>query len=237
MNINTRSGRVPVAATVLVVAGLALGLVAWKSSGGNGHASPQRALPLAPISSVGALSPAPDPGPLGPEQVPIPAAPPLARPNAPAPSRIVDGISAAAGEQLAFHVHAHLTVFIAGAPRQIPFGVGIAPPLDVQSTPQGPFALGGTAFFWLHTHAADGIVHIESPLVRTYTLGDFFDIWGQPLGPKRVGPATGHVTAFFNGRHYLGDPRDIPLLAHAQIQLDVGRPLVAPESIEFPSGL
>jgi hypothetical protein len=45
------------------------------------------------------------------------------------------------------------------------------------------------------------------------------------------------VTAFFDGRRYLGNPRDIPLLANAQMQLDVGRPLVAPESIEFPAGL
>jgi hypothetical protein len=169
--------------------------------------------------------------------VPIPAAPPLARPGAPAPGRSIDGISAAAAEQLAFHIHAHLTVFVAGSPRQVPYGVGIAPPLEVESTPQGPFAVGGSAFFWLHTHAADGIIHIESPIERTYTLGSFFDIWSEPLGPRRVGPATGRVTAFFDGRHYLGNPRDIPLLAHAQIQLDVGRPLVAPESIRFPRGL
>jgi len=40
---------------------------------------------------------------------------------------------------------------------------------------------------WLHTHAADGIIHTESPVERTYTLGDFFDIWGQPLGRHQVG--------------------------------------------------
>jgi hypothetical protein len=45
------------------------------------------------------------------------------------------------------------------------------------------------------------------------------------------------VTALYNGQRYDGDPRQIPLTAHAQIQLDVGRPLVAPELIEFPSGL
>ena len=45
------------------------------------------------------------------------------------------------------------------------------------------------------------------------------------------------MTAFFDGRHYLGNPRGIPLLARAQIQLDVGRPLVAPETIDFPPGL
>lgn len=63
------------------------------------------------------------------------------------------------------------------------------------------------------------------------------DIWHEPLGPARVGPARGKVTAFFDGRRYLASPRGIPLLAHAQIQLDVGRPLVAPETIDFPPGL
>ena len=90
---------------------------------------------------------------------------------------------------------------------------------------------------WLHTHAADGIIHTESPVRRTYTLGDFFDIWGQSLSPEQVGPARGPVTALFNGRVYEGSPRQIPLLAHAQIQLEVGKPLIAPERITFPEGL
>jgi hypothetical protein len=221
----------------LTVAAVAFGFLLWQSEKGSGRADPLRSLRLAPASSVRALSPPPGPGPLGPEGVPIPTAPALARAEAPVPGRSVDGISAAAAEQLAFHIHAHLTIFIAGRPRQIPSGVGIAAPLEVESTAQGLFALGGTAFFWLHTHAADGIIHIESPIERTYTLGNFFDIWNEPLGPGRVGPARGHVTAFFDGRQSLGNPRDIPLLAHAQIQLDVGRPLVGPESIHFPPGL
>jgi hypothetical protein len=225
------------AAAFFSVAALAAGLVLWQTAKGSGQAASMSSLPLAPISSLRSLSPSPNPGPLGPEGVPIPAAHPLARADAPAPGEIVDRISAAAAEQLAFHIHAHLTVFVGGAPRQIPYGVGIAPPLEVQPRPAAQFALGGAAFFWLHTHAADGIIHIESPIVRTYTLGDFFDIWHEPLGPQRVGPATGRVTAFFDGRHCLGNPRDIPLLAHAQIQLDVGRVLVAPESIAFPPGL
>ena len=58
----------------------------------------------------------------------------------------------------------------------------------------------GACFFYLHTHSADGIIHIESPVTRTYTLGNFFDVWGRPLGSNRVGPAVGHVTALYNGR-------------------------------------
>jgi hypothetical protein len=94
-----------------------------------------------------------------------------------------------------------------------PLRVGITPPLGVEPRSRGPFAAGGTAFFSLRTHAAYGIIHIESPIERIYTLRNFFDIWHKPLGRDRVGPMHGCVTAFFNGRHYLGNPLDIPLLA------------------------
>lgn len=148
----------------------------------------------------------------------------------------MDGIQCLGAEQLLFHIHVHLTVFLHGVARRIPYGIG-ARGAQVTATPAGPDVGAGTCFYWLHTHAADGIVHIESPIVRTFTLGDFFDVWGQKLGPEQVGPSAGSVTALLNGRVYRGDPRDIPLTAHAQIQLEVGRPLVRPVSIAFPAGL
>jgi len=60
---------------------------------------------------------------------------------------------------------------------------------------------------------------------------------GQPLGPTRAGPAAGRVVALYDGHVYQGNPRDIPLTAHAQIQLDVGTPLIAPQPVTFPAGL
>jgi hypothetical protein len=193
-------------------------------------------LQLAPLSTLGALKPAPAPGPLGPEGVPVPAAPALTSTATVATGQPVDGISCQTSEQTIFHIHAHLTIFVNGSARQVPAAIGI-PGAQPAATPQGPFIETGTCFYWLHTHAADGIIHIESPVQRTYTLGNFFDIWGQPLGTDRVGPATGHVVTIYNGQVYLGNPRDIPLTAHAQIQLQVGTPLVAQEKITFPSGL
>jgi len=148
----------------------------------------------------------------------------------------VDGISCQRNEQTLFHIHAHLAIFVNGAPRQIPAAIGI-PGAKAQNTSSGPFISAGTCFYWLHTHAADGIIHIESPVQRTYTLGDFFDEWGQPLGPHQVGAAAGKVTAIYDGKVYQGNPRDIPLTAHAQIQLEVGSPLIAPQPITFPAGL
>jgi len=51
-----------------------------------------------------------------------------------------------------------------------------------------------------HVHAQDGIIHVESPTARTYTLGQFFGIWRQPLDAQQVGPARGTLTVFVNGR-------------------------------------
>jgi hypothetical protein len=194
-------------------------------------------LPLAPLSEVGRLRPAPTAGRFGPEDVPLPAVPALARARLIVNAQRIDGISCQTNEQVLFHIHAHLTIFVNGAQRQVPAGIGIAPPLEVDETPAGAFVAGATCFMWLHTHSADGIIHTESPIQRVYTLGNFFDIWGQPLTRHRVGPASGTVTAFFNGRVFTGNPREVPLLAHAQIQLDVGRPLIAPQHITLPPGL
>ena len=218
------------AAVVVIAAavGITLAVTGGGSSGGG--------LSLAPLSTLGTLSPAPAAGPAGPEGVPVPAGPALASTATVATGQPVDGISCQTSEQTLFHIHAHLTVFVNGSARQIPAAVGI-PGAQATNTPNGPFIETGTCFYWLHTHAADGIIHIESPVQRTFTLGNFFNIWGQPLGPDQVGPAKGHVVAIYNGQVYQGNPRDIPLNAHAQIQLQVGTPLVQPEQITFPNGL
>ncbi len=163
----------------------------------------------------------------------MPKAPLLATNSSAATGATIDGIQCNTNEQTIFHVHTHLTIFVNGHPRQVPYGVGIAPPRQVSNTSRGPFVQAGSCFYWLHTHASDGIIHIESPIHRAYTLGNFFDIWHQPLGPDQVGPVKGKVTAFYDGKVYEGNPRNIPLGNHTQIQLDVGTPLVAPETVSF----
>jgi hypothetical protein len=192
-------------------------VVAASSGGGSSGSTPPPRVTTTSINALGKLRAAPSPGPFGPEAVPIPPAPALASSASTATAQTVDRIQCLGNEQLLFHIHTHLTIFVDGSARQVPVGVGIP----------------GSCLYWLHTHQPDGIIHIEAPVQRTFTLGNFFDIWGQPLGPDRVGPAKGKVTAFYNGTLYQGDPRDIPLGRYTQIQLDVGSPLVAPEHITF----
>jgi hypothetical protein len=148
---------------------------------------------------------------------------------------VVDGIGAG-GEQVAFHIHAHLAVFVNGRRRTIPYGIGVVPPLRLEATTDGPFVADGAAFYWLHTHDTSGVIHVESPVLRSYTLGEFFDIWGEPLGKTQVGPDRGPVTALVDGTPFGGDPRDIPLGRHAVLQLDVGA-AVPFRPNRFPAGL
>lgn len=153
-----------------------------------------------------------------------------------ATGQTVDGIACQSSEQVLFHIHAHLAIFVNGTAQPVPYGIGIVRPWQMDQSAEGPFVAGGSCFYWLHTHTGDGIIHIESPVQRTYTLGNFFDIWGQLLGATRVGSATGTVIAYLDGHRFSGDPRSIPLAAHALIQLDVGQD-VPPQPFAFPAGL
>ncbi len=144
----------------------------------------------------------------------------------------VNGIQCGPTEQLVYHIHAHLAVYVNGAPRALPAGIGI-PGSVAQQTAQGPVAAGGQCIYWLHTHAPDGVIHVESPTQRIYTLGDFFDEWHQPLSANRVGTASGRVTVIVNGKPWTKDPRSTPLIPHAVIQLSVGRPVAPFQSISW----
>jgi hypothetical protein len=214
------------AAVVLAGGGLGLGL------GLSGSGSPAGSPAGAPLSTLGSLLAAPAPGATGPENVPIPAAPALAATSPATAGQAIDGIGCDTSEQTLFHIHTHLTIFVNGQQRQVPAGIGIPGAVATQ-TPQGPFIDSGTCFYWLHTHAADGIIHIESPVKRTYTLGEFFDEWGQPLSSSQAGPAHGKVTVIVNGQVFKGNPREVPLGSHENLQLEVGSPLVAPETINW----
>jgi hypothetical protein len=219
----------------LILAGGGIGLGLGLSGSGGATAAAASASPAGsyqPLSTLGSLTAAPAPGPNGPENVPVPDAATLAPTSAKTAGQAIDGIGCSTGEQTAFHIHTHLTMFVNGKAVQVPGGIGIPGAVATQS-PQGPFVEQGTCFYWLHTHAADGIIHIESPVQRTFTLGQFFDEWGQPLGPGQAGPAKGPVTVTVNGQVWQGNPRDVPLGSHENLQVQVGKPPVAPVTINW----
>ena len=135
----------------------------------------------------------------------------------------VDGIKCEVTEQVIFHIHPHLDIFDRGTQIQIPKYVGMV-----------PGANGGGCLYWVHTHDGSGIIHIEAPELATYTLGNFFHIWGESLSRNAVGTLSGPVTAFVNGSKYDGNLADIPFTAHTQVTLEVGTPVVPPRNYTFP---
>ena len=149
----------------------------------------------------------------------------------------VDGIECSE-EQFAVHFHAHLAIFAGGQPLAVPEGIGMVGPLSEFPSPYGPFAFPEEGcLYWVHTHTQDGIIHMELPGAFTATLGDFFDLWGQPLSSNQLGPRVGRVTAFVNGVRYGGNPRNIVLGHHTLVQLDLGTPVIPPQPFEFSASL
>jgi hypothetical protein len=174
---------------------------------------------------------------LGPEGVPIQNVPDLASANSTLRGAPVDGMTCrpTMDQTDPYHVHAHLAIFVDGKQLRVPAGAGITPPRASAQLPGGLFVDSGSndCLYWLHVHANDGIIHVEAPSKQNFTLGQFFDVWGQPLGLNQVGPARGPVVAFLNGKRFAGNPRDIPLMSQAVIQLDVGSPVVAFRPLKF----
>lgn len=142
----------------------------------------------------------------------------------------VDGVGCGAQEYAALHVHTHLAIFYNGKQMQVPEFIGFAP------------SLAGGCLYWIHTHDASGIIHIEAPDLNPpqggpYTLGMLFDIWGVPLTRENIAGLKGSVTAYVNGTQYDGDLHAIPISAHQQIVLEIGTPLVPAPNYAFPPGV
>jgi hypothetical protein len=130
----------------------------------------------------------------------------------------VAGISCDEMEGQRIHIHQHLLILDHGNSVPVPYDVGR--PASNQ------------CLYWLHTHTPDGVIHIESPANRTFTLGDFFAIWGQPLSTTRAASAFAKegskLKVWIDGKPYAGDPTKIPLVAHADIVIEAGPPFRTP---------
>ncbi len=139
----------------------------------------------------------------------------------------VDGIPCEQMEGTAFHIHQHLTILNRGKPVLVPSDVGRP--------------LFAPCFYWLHTHTPDGIIHVEAPKVESFTLGEFFDIWGVPLSRANVAgakpPPGGEVRAWIDGQAYTGNLRKIELTAHEDITIEVGPPFAKPAPFNGWNGL
>ena len=99
----------------------------------------------------------------------------------------------------------------------------------------------GACFYPLHVHSDTGdenIIHEESPNHDTYTLGAFFDVWGQRLSRTQVlgykADATHKLTFVTfdeNGKKTVvtGNPLSIKFTPHETIYILYNSPNVKPQ--------
>jgi hypothetical protein len=144
-------------------------------------------------------------------------------------SLTIDGIECERREHSDFHIHSHLDIFINDEKSTIPSDIGIIP---------------NTCLYWLHTHEDSGVIHIESPVNRTFTLGQFFHIWGERLSNNQIFDNMVEdnktLSVYINGKKVSDGTEygQIPLGKYDEIAIVYGKP---PESVpsryHFPEGL
>jgi len=134
-----------------------------------------------------------------------------------------------AAEGRAVHLHQHLSLFVHGERLPVASAIGIG---------------RNSGFFApIHTHGADGVIHVESPPIkRPYTLGAFFDVWGVRFSADCLGGScrgNGRaVRVYVDGARVRGDPRAVALGSRQEIVVSFGlaselpRPVSA--SYRFP---
>ncbi|MDH6576098.1 hypothetical protein [Kitasatospora sp. MAP5-34] len=130
------------------------------------------------------------------------------------------------------HIHAHLDVYADGKAVTVPGLIGIDEP--------------GQQISPVHTHDTSGIIHIESPVQATFSLGQFMTEWQVSLSANHLGglstDSAHTLTAYVNGKPVTGDPAAVTLGAHDEIALVYGTAsenaqVTVPGSYSFPSGL
>ncbi|MGH2485135.1 MAG: hypothetical protein ACRDHE_03885 [Ktedonobacterales bacterium] len=144
-------------------------------------------------------------------------------------------------ETVQVHYHEYIEVYANGKQVNLPSGIGIVSP---SGDPNGGYTSNGSTvcFYPLHVHPNDqNVVHIESPANVQYYLGQFFDIFGQPLSATKVAGYTAdasHKLVFEtipeNGTPivYTGDPTKLPFdqTGHETIVILYNSPNVHPKA-------
>jgi hypothetical protein len=119
------------------------------------------------------------------------------------------------------HIHQHLDLWVDGRKVTVPAQIGIH--------------AGGGFISDLHTHETDGIMHVESPTRRTFTLGQFFAVWGLPLSADCIGSLceTGarQLRVWVNGKEVTTDPMRIVLAEHQEIAIAYGTQAQVPDPV------
>lgn len=131
------------------------------------------------------------------------------------------GLDPLTAEGQAVHIHQHLDIYVDGKKVTVPTQIGIAS--------------DGSFLSDLHSHDATGIVHVEAPTVSSFSLGQWFAVWGVRLDAECLGSLCKgggkSLRVWVNGKPVTGDPTRIVLDEHQEIVLAYGTPAQDPKPV------
>ncbi len=128
-------------------------------------------------------------------------------------------------------VQTHLP-YVSGSPGDIGY-------IDQPGYTNSKYYCAASGYHWLHTHDGSGIIHVELPqtVSTAPTLGNFFTIWGELLGPTQVWTFPGQVQATMYDSDtratadYSSNPASMPLYEPAAGPLGNAYPI--PQNLIF----
>jgi hypothetical protein len=139
-----------------------------------------------------------------------------------------------------YHVHMYLGIVYKGRQIAVPDAIGLKGP----GPEQNGYISTAKCFYFIHTHDASGMIHIESssslpPSANVYTFKNILDVWGMKYSNTSFGPFKGQLHVFVGNPASLGETTvskytkfkhagqlgTIPVKSHEVIWIEIGKPV------------
>jgi hypothetical protein len=145
-----------------------------------------------------------------------------------------------------YHVHMYLGIVYQGKQVAVPDAIGLKGP----GAEQNGYISTAKCFYYIHTHDASGMIHVESPnnlppSATVYTLQNVLDVWGIKYSKSSFGPFKGYLHVFVGNPTTLGETTvsqykrfksagklgTIPIKSHEVVWIEIGKPVAKAASL------
>jgi hypothetical protein len=133
----------------------------------------------------------------------------------------IDGVNCTNSE--AYHIHGMVSIYRNGTRLALPADIG-----------------RNGCTYELHTHFRSGVVHVETNAQKTFTFGQLFEVWNQPLGTSNVGGIAGAAKFYLIENEKVtpvDHPEDVEITSHRELAIVIGTPPAALVRHRWPSDL
>ncbi len=133
-----------------------------------------------------------------------------------------------------YHIHYYVGLIVDGRQIAIPDAIGMMNP----GLEQNGYISSAKCYYWIHTHDASGMMHIEDPRnlppsAQVFKFGEAMQIWGVTASATNFGHYNGPVHVFVGNvplkqttvskyAAFTKGLAEVPLRSHTAIWIEVG---------------